>query len=392
VTSTLHNDIATATRGLNDAGRAIFAPGGSVPEAGAVLRNPALARTLRAIATGGADAFYQGEIGATIARFVEAEGGHLRGEDFRAHRASWVPAIAVDLAAGRRVHAMPPNSQGFVQLQQLAIADAVDLRALGHNTDAYLHTLIEVKKLAFADRDRWLADPDFVPVPLDRLLDRDYLRNRAGRIGARAASSVQPGFGEPLRAEQASGTGDTVYLMAVDRHGNAVSWIQSLFASYGSRLVEPETGVVLQNRGAGFTLDAGHPNVIAPGKRPFHTLTPMLVTDTDGALRMTIGTPGGHGQSQFLTQVYHNVFTFGMNPQDAVEAPRFIHDDGLRLQLEHRIGENVIAALRARGHDVRPTTGWSAVYGGVQLILVDPRTGTLRTGADPRREAYGLAY
>jgi gamma-glutamyltranspeptidase / glutathione hydrolase len=391
VTSTLQRDIAGAVNGLNEAGRAIFAPGGALPPVGAVLRNPALARTLRAIADGGADAFYSGSAGEAIARFVEAEGGHLRADDFRAHAPDWVEPIALGLNAGLRVHALPPNSQGLVQLQQLAMAEHFDLAAFGHNSAEYLHTLIEVKKRAFADRDRWVADPAFAPAPLDPLLDRDYLRDRAAAIGAAAAEHVESGFGEPLHAEQASGDGDTVYLMAVDGHGNAVSWIQSLFSSFGSRLVEPETGVVLHNRGGGFTLDAAHPNVIAPGKRPFHTLTPMLVTDTTG-VRMTIGTPGGHGQSQFLTQVYHNVFTFGMNPQAAVEAPRFIHNAGLRLQLEGRAGADVIAALRARGHDVTPTTGWAAVFGGVQVILIDPVSGTRRTGADPRREAYGLAF
>ncbi len=392
VTATLERDIATAVERLNDAGRAIFAPDGALPPVGAVLRNPALARTLRTIAEDGIEAFYRGPIGARLAQFIEAEGGYLRVDDFRAHQPAWVEPLMLPLADGRRAHAMPPNSQGIVQLQQLAMAERYDLAGMGHNSPEYLHTLIEIKKLAFADRDRWVADPAFAAPPLERLLDRAYLDERAMLVGERAAADVQPGVGAPVETEQASGDGDTVYLMAVDADGNAVSWIQSLFSTFGSGLVEPETGVVLQNRGAGFTLDTAHPNVIAPGKRPFHTLMPLLITDDDGALRMTIGTPGGHGQSQFLTQVYHNVFMFDMSPQQAVEAPRYIHHDGLRVQLESRAGEGVIDGLEQRGHEVRATEGWDATFGAVQLIFVDPATGTLRTGADPRREGYGLAY
>ena len=391
VTSTLERDIGTSVRRLNEGGRAIFAPAGALPPVGSLLRNTALAGTLSAIARGGADAFYRGSIGETIARFVEAEGGYLRAADFRAHTVEWVDPIVMELAGGRRVHAMPPNSQGLVQLQQLALAEAFPLGTLGHNSAEYLHTLIETKRLAFADRDRWVADPRLAQVPVDALLNREYLRTRAARVGASAAETVTHGFGEPLASEPASGDGDTVYLMVVDREGNAVSWIQSLFSSFGSGLVEPQTGVVLHNRGAGFELDPRHPSVMAPGKRPFHTLTPMLVTDA-GGLRMTIGTPGGHGQPQFLTQVYHNIFTFGMSPQRAVEAPRFIHNSGVRSQVEDRVPADVLEALRARGHRVDAVAGWTATFGGVQVIYIDPVSGARRTGADPRREAYGIAY
>ncbi|HEU5208368.1 MAG TPA: gamma-glutamyltransferase [Longimicrobiales bacterium] len=392
VTATLQRDIAEAVQRLNDGGRAIFAPGGELPAVGAVLRNPALARTLRTIAEGGADAFYRGSIAEQLARFVEAEGGYLRVDDFRQHQPQWVEPLSAQLAGGRRAWAMPPNSQGFVQLSQLAMSEHYDLAQMQHNSAEYLHTLIEIKKLAFADRDRWLADPAFAPPPLDRLLEGEYLRRRATLVGTRAAERVPAGVGAPMQVEPASGDGDTVYLMAVDARGNAVSWIQSLFSTFGSGLVDPQTGIVLQNRGAGFTLDRNHPNVIAPGKRPFHTLTPLLVTDGNNDLRLTIGTPGGHGQSQFLTQVYHNVFTFGMSPQQAVEAARYIHDGGLRVRIERGVRDEVVDALAARGHDLSVISGWNATFGGVQLILIDPASGARRTGADPRREAYGLAY
>ena len=391
VTSTLDRDIGSSVRRLNEGGRAIFAPGGSLPPVGSLLRNRPLAATLRTIAGGGPDAFYRGKIGETIARFVEAQGGYLDPEDFQSHTVDWTEPIEIDLAGGRRVHLMPPNSQGVVQAQMLGMAQKFELAKLGHNSADYLHTLIEVKRLAFADRDRWVADPKVSPAPLDKLLDSAYLRQRAGLVGPAAADQVTHGFGERLSADPAGGSGDTVYLMAVDRSGNAVSWIQSLFASFGSGLVEPETGVVLQNRGSGFVLDSRHPNVVAPGKRPFHTLTPMLVTDS-GGLRMTIGTPGGHGQPQFLMQVFHNIFTFGMSPQQAIEAPRFIHNSGKRSQIEERVGAPIIAALRERGHDISAVSGWSATFGGVQVILIDPASGVRRAGADPRREAYAIAY
>ena len=391
VTSTLERDIASSAPRLNDGGRAIFAPGGSLPPVGGVLRNRPLAATLRAIARGGPDAFYRGPIGARIASFVEAQGGYLRADDFQTHQADWVEPLSIDLAEGRRVHAMPPNSQGLVQLQMLAMAEAFDLETLGHNSAEYLHTLIEIKRLAFADRDRWIADPAMSTLPIAPLLDRAYLKKRAGLVGPTAALAVAPGIDAALSSAPAAGDGDTVYLMAVDRDGNAVSWIQSLFASWGSGLVEPETGVVLQNRGAGFVLEAGHPNVVAPRKRPFHTLTPMLVTDA-GGLRMTIGTPGGHGQPQFLLQVFHNIFSFGMTPQQAVEQPRFIHNDDRRSQIEDRVDAAVLSALRSRGHEISPVAGWTATFGGVQVILIDPRSKARRTGADPRREAYAIAW
>lgn len=391
VSATLDRDIRSSVGRLNDGGRAIFAPGGSLPEVGSLLRNRPLAATLRAIARGGADALYRGPIGARMAAWVESQGGCLKADDFRAHKPEWVEPLALSLAGGRRVHAMPPNSQGVTQLQMLALAEQFDLKTLGHNSAEYLHALIETKRLAFADRDRWLADPAKADVPVAKLLDAAYLKSRAALVGSKAAESVTPGFGDQLTTAAASGTGDTVYLMAVDKQGNAVSWIQSLFASFGSGLVEPETGVVLQNRGAGFVLTPGHPNQIAPGKRPMHTLTPMLVTDT-GGLRMTMGTPGGHGQPQFLTQVYQNIFAFGMTPQQAIEAPRFIHNNGRRSQIEDGAGVGVLAQLVERGHQVTPSAGWSATFGGVQVILIDPKSGVRRTGADPRREAYAIAW
>ncbi len=186
-------------------------------------------------------------------------------------------------------------------------------------------------------------------------------------------------------------SGDTVYLTAVDRDGNAVSWIQSNFAGFGSGLLEPETGVLLQNRGSLFTLQDGHPDQVAPDKRPFHTLTPMMAL-RDGRLAFTLGTPGGDSQTQSLLQIVNNLLLFGMTPQEAIEAPRFRSNAGLSVSIEYRVPASVRSELEAMGHDLRVVEGWTATFGGAQMIRIEPESGTLTVASDPRREAYGLAY
>jgi gamma-glutamyltranspeptidase/glutathione hydrolase len=254
---------------------------------------------------------------------------------------------------------------------------------------------VELKKIAFADRDRWIGDPAKADIPVDRLLDSAYLAERATLVDPdHAAASVEPGFGgEPGENDPGSQNdhGDTVYLTVVDQWGNAVSWIQSLFAGFGSGLLEPETGVLLQNRGALFNLVDGHPDEIAPGKRPYHTLTPMMVLK-GGQLAFTVGTPGGDSQTQSLLQIVNNLLLFDMTPQQAIEAPRFRSNAGVSLYLEDRIPASVRAELTARGHDIRVIHGWTATFGGAQMIRREPDWGTLTVGSDPRREAYGLAY
>lgn len=401
VTARLHRDLASSGESLNPPGREVYLPGGEAPPVGSILRNPALARTLRTLARDGAGALYGGEVGEALASFVSGRGGHLTSADFRDHEATWVDPLPVDYL-GRRVLAMPPNTQGLAQIQQMAMARHFDLRAMGHNTPEYLHTLIELKKLAFADRDRWVADPARAEIPLGALTDSAYLARRASRVAMDSARRTYPpgidripGGGDgPDGGEgpDTDGDGDTVYLTAVDRHGNAVSWIQSLFHAFGSGLMEPETGIVLQNRGALFRLDRRHPNVLAPRKRSFHTLTPLLVLHPDGALAMTLGTPGGDGQTQSLLQIYHNLFLFGMTPQEAVEAPRYRSYDGRRVAIEARVPEGVRRELEARGHELRVIEGWTSTFGGAQMIRVDPESGALWAAAGPRREAYAVAY
>ncbi len=393
VSTRLASDIVAQGDALNERGRALYQPGGDAPPVGSLLRNPELARSIELIAATGKEGFYRGEIARALATFVEEEGGHLRYEDFAAHTSTWVDPLRADYL-GHTFLVMPPSTQGPAQLALLMMSEAHPVANMGHNTADYLHTLIELKKLAFADRDRWVADPEHADVPLDRLLDPTYLADRAGLVDpGRAALDVAPGFGDSLRdpAETDDG-GDTVYLTAVDRWGNAVSWIQSNFAGFGSGLVESTTGILLHNRGALYTLQDGHPNQVAPAKRPYHTLSPMMALDGEGRFAFTLGTPGGDSQPQSLLQITHNLLVFGMTPQEAIEAARFRSYGGTRVSLENRVPPDVLEALAERGHELTLVDGWTATFGGAQMIFFDPATGVLTAAADPRREAYALAY
>jgi len=394
VSSHLQNDIAGASRGLNEPALGLYLPGGSPPHVGSLLKNPALATTLERIADEGKSGFYRGEPAEAISAFLEREGGYLRTADFATHETTWTSPLE-GTYLDHRILVLPPNTQGIAQIALMEMAAEHDLATMEHNTADYLHTLIELKKLAFADRDRWVADPEFADIPLKELLDAEYLRERALKIGSSAAEDVAPGIEGPVSTDAQQGdaddSGDTVYITAVDQWGNAVSWIQSLFASFGSGLLEPETGVVLQNRGALFNLDPNHPNVVAPGKRPYHTLTPMMALNADGSLAFTLGTPGGDSQTQSLIQIVNNVFLFGMTPQAAIEAPRFRSYNSLRVDFEDRISAEVLADLSGRGHDPRVVHGWTATFGGAHMIRIEP-SGTITAAADPRREAYAMAY
>ena len=393
VSTRLASDFASQGRSLNVAGGALYLPGnGEPPAVGTLLKNPALAATLGGIALRGKDGFYRGPVMERLAGFLEAQGSHLRREDFESHASSWVTPLRGSYL-GHEILAFPPSTQGTTQLQLFEMAKSFHIMDLGHNTSTYLHTLVEISKLAFADRDRWMADPEMAAVPVARLLDPGYLAARAGLVDpARAAVAVEPGLGGPDGpgdAPDVDDAGDTVYLTAVDGQGNAVSWIQSLFSGFGSGLLEPETGVLLHNRGALYTLEDGHPNQVAPGKRPFHTLSPILAL-RDGALAFTLGTPGGDSQPQTILQVVNNHLLFGMTPQAAVEAPRFRAEGSLAV--EHRVPAAVRAELAALGHELRVIQGWTATFGGAQMILVEPGSRTLVVASDPRREAYGGAW
>ncbi len=391
VSTRLASDLESGGRSLNEPGKALYKPrDGHAPEVGSLLKNPALAATLERIARDKKNGFYRGPVAETLSAFLEAQGSHLRAADFGAHTSTWVEPLRSSYL-DHDILAFPPSTQGPTQIQLFEMAKSFSIKEMGHNSSSYLHTLVEICKLAFADRDRWIADPEHADIPLDQLLDPTYLAERAKLVdSARAAEDVAPGIGgETERPGERDDQGDTVYLTAVDQWGNAVSWIQSIFAGFGSGLLEPETGVLLHNRGSLYVLDESHPQVVAPGKRPFHTLSPLMAL-RGGELAFTLGTPGGDSQPQTLLQVVNNHLLFGMTPQQAIEAPRFRADG--RVAVEHRIPLSVRTQLAGLGHELRVVEGWTSTFGGAQMILVEPGFRTLTVGTDPRREAYGMAW
>jgi gamma-glutamyltranspeptidase / glutathione hydrolase len=394
VSDKLAADLAAARRRLEGdaAMAAVFLPGGRPPAPGDVLRQADLARSLKALARDGADALYTGDLAAAVIRFMRAERGFITAEDLAAHSSTWQQPIATSYH-DHTVLAFPPNSQGAALLMQMNMARMFDLQSFGHNTPEYVHTLVEIKKLAFAERDRHIADPTFTDVPLEALLSAQRARELLEQwSGAPLRSrTLRPDAGVDGDALPSDGDGDTVFLGVVDEQGNAVALIQSLYNSFGSARMVPGTGIVLHNRGALFTLEDGHVNVVAPRKRPYHTLAPAMALTADGNLAMVLGTPGSDGQTQTLLQVFNNIVLFGMSPQRAVEAPRWRSWDDGRLQIEVGVPEETRAALGRFGHQLRLQTGLSGDLGGAQVILVR-RNGVKAVGADPRREAYGIAW
>ena len=358
-------------------------PGDAVPQPGSVLPRPDLANTLERIQEGGPDEMYRGKTGRRLVDFLEERGGLLRMEDLNAYEPEWVEPIRTTYQ-GVDVLAMPPNTQGVALLEELTMLEHFDLAGIGMNSADYFHTLSEAIRIAFKDRDENVADPDHMQVTVAELLDSDRLAQLAQTIDAAG------GAPETLRADYVDNP-NTVYLIAADEDGNVVSMIQSLFASFGSGLVVPDTGIVLQNRGSLFQFDESHPNVFAPGRRPYHTLAPVMAL-RDGKPWLAFGTPGGDGQTQTHVQVLNNILLFGMTPQEAIDAPRLRRMPDGTLAIEDRVPQDVLDALRARGYNVEPHSGWTGTFGGAQAILFDQTTGAMRSGADRRREGYTLAY
>lgn len=363
--------------------RRTFLVADQAPAPGSMLVQRDLAASLRAIAAEGAAALYRGPLGARIAEYLDRQGGLVTAADLAAHRSQWQEPIETRYA-GKRVLAFPPNTQGVTFLEILNLAERVLPADGAPGGAAAIHALAEASKLAYQDRDRYIADPEFSRVPVDRLLSKAFAADRARLIRPDTVLATDP----PGAARE--GNGDTIYLAVVDRDGNAVSMIQSLFASFGSGLMVPGTGITLHNRGALFELDAAHPNVLAPGKRPFHTLCPAMALNDDGTLALVFGTPGGDGQPQTLVQILNHVVLHGLTPQQAVEAPRWRVFGGTRLGVEPGIDAQTRAALERRGHVVRVQEP-SAEFGGAQMI-VRHSSGALMVGADFRREAYAIAW
>jgi len=316
-------------------------------------------------------------------RVLLDRGGLVGYDDMEAYLPEWQVPISTRYQ-GLQVLAMPPNSQGVTLLEELALLEHHDLATLGHNTADYLHTVSEAIRLAFADRDGELADPRAMRTEPAALLDRERIQTLAGRIDPRGDA---PAVDTPAGEEHPN----TVYVIVVDRYGNVASLIQSLYASFGSGLVVPDTGIVLQNRGALFRFEEDHPNVFAPLRRPLHTLCPVLVLSNDIPV-LAMGTPGGDGQTQTITQVLNNIQLFGMSPQEAIDAPRLRRLADGALAIEDRVPQEVRDALEARGYTVHPRSGWTAEFGGAQAVMIDQISGRRIAGADRRREGWALAY
>src|SRR5918993_4737232 len=328
---------AESMLGRDPRAAAVFLPGGKAPAPGDVFKNPQLAASLELIAREGRDAFYKGTIAKAIADDMQRRNGLLTAKDLADHRSDWVEPLSTTYR-GYQMLELPPNTQGIAALEMLNILEGFDLKSLGHNSAASLHLMVEAKRIAFADRGAWLADPASTPPQaLERMLSKEYAAERRKQIDPqKAATEYKPlalaGRTTPGEGEDPSGRGDTIYLAAADSEGNVVSLIQSIYETFGSGIVAGDTGIVLHDRGALFSLDANHPNALAPGKRPFHTLIPAMVMK-DGAPWVSFGVMGGDMQAQGHVQVLVNLVDFGMNIQDAGEAARFRHSgNGLAVE------------------------------------------------------------
>ena len=377
-----------------DSARTFLVNGDRAPEAGELFRNVPMARSLQAIASGGPDAFYRGPIAEKIVAFSNANGGYLSKEDFARHRAEWVEPVGVDYR-GYQVWELPPNGQGIAALQMLAVLRGYDIAKYAGPADPeYLHLLVEAKKLAFADRARFYADMQFAEVPVDELVSEAYAERQRERIDPTRAATDVP-HGDPQLAH-----GDTIYLTVVDADRNCCSLIQSTYYGFGSKVVPGDVGFAMQNRGALFALDDEHPNRLEPGKRPFHTIIPAMVT-RDGRPELVFGVMGGDMQPQGHVQVLINWIDFGMNIQAAGDAARVRHtgsatptgtpgeEKGGTVMLESGVSEYAASVLRNKGHQI---TRAKSGMGGYQAIRVDWQRGTLQGATETRKDGVALGY
>lgn len=371
----------------------LWAPGGRTPRKGERFQNPQLADTLTKIAAGGRDAYYRGDIAKTIAAFIQEQGGFLTERDFAEHTSEWVDPISTNYR-GYDIWELPPNGQGLSVLQMLNILEGYDLRAMGFGSSAYMHTFIEAKKLAFEDRARLYADPDFFKTPIAELNSKDYAAKRRALIKPdSAARRYDPGI-PALR------TSDTVYLCVADERGMMVSFIQSNYRGLGSGMVPPGLGFGLHDRGEAFDLTPGRPNTYAPHKRPFHTIIPAFVT-RDGEPVMAFGVMGGDMQPQGHVQVLVNWLDFGMNLQEAGDAPRIYHTgssdpdgsvmtDGGTVNLEAGFPSESVRDLQKLGHKF----GAAAIgsFGGYQAVLWDKTNRVWIGASESRKDGMAAGY
>lgn len=358
---------------------------GRGPQPGEIFRNPGLARTLRAIAEGGKQVYYQGEIAEAIVAVLKEAGGCMSPDDLAAHHSTWAEPASVTYG-DYRIHECPPNGQGITALMALNLLEGFDLAALDPLSPERLHLEIECLRLAFADTRWYVADPAVVKVPIREMLSKEYAAERRKLIDPQRAT-LDRVHGRPFSSS------DTVYFCAVDRWGNACSFINSNYMGFGTGIVPKGWGFSLQNRGHNFSLDAEHPNALAPRKRPYHTIIPGLMTrEKDGSLFGPFGVMGGFMQPQGHVQVFLGL-SDGLDPQAALDLPRFCLEDGNpsdAVALEEGIPLKVMAKLAEMGHPVRPVSGWErALFGRGQVILRD-EDGTLAGGSDPRADGCAM--
>src|SRR5688500_9745116 len=360
--------------------------GGRGPNAGEIFRNPGLARTLEAIARGGRSAYYEGEIADAIVSVIKEAGGCLSADDLASHASTWEEPISVTYR-GYRVFECPPNGQGITALIALNILEGFDFASSLSLSAERLHLMIEAMRLAFADAGWYVADPTFSKIPMQELLSKEYAETRR-KLMDKQRATVDPKRGSPVSSS------DTVYLSVVDKFGNACSFINSNYMGFGTGIVPKGWGFTLQNRGHNFSLDSDHPNALAPRKRPYHTIIPAMVTREDGSLYASYGVMGGFMQPQGHVQVLSALVDDGLDPQAALDLPRFcidVEESGGRVALEEGIPKETFSALEKMGHPLYPVSGYErSLFGRGQVILRDEETGVLAAGSDPRADGCAM--
>jgi gamma-glutamyltranspeptidase / glutathione hydrolase len=359
---------------------------GRGPKPGEMFRNPNLARTFEIVARGGKSAFYEGEIAEAIVSVIQEAGGGMAVDDLASHISTWEEPISVTYR-GLRVYECPPNGQGITALIALNLLEGFDLGTLDPLSTERMHLMIEALRLAFAEARWYVADPTFSNVPVHELLSKDYASERRKRIDTKHAT-VDPKHGSPVHST------NTVYLSVVDKFGNACSFINSNYWGIGTGIVPKGFGFTLQNRGHNFSLDPNHPNRLEPRKRPYHTIIPAMVTRADGSLYASYGVMGGFMQPQGHVQVLSALVDHGLDPQSALDLPRFcidVEESGGRVALEEGIPGGVMSELQDMGHPVYAVSGYErSLFGRGQVILRDPETGVLCAGSDPRADGCAM--
>lgn len=366
-----------------------FMPNGKAPVKGQIFTNPGLAVTYEKIATGGRDVFYKGDIARTIAAYMQEQGGFLSYQDLASHSSEWIEPVSTNYK-GYDVWELPPNGQGIAALQILNLLEQFDVESMGFGSEQYIHTFVEAKKLAFEDRAKYYADPEFNAIPVDWLISKEYAKKRLKLIdNDKAAKRFDAGLNE----------GDTIYLTTADKDGNMVSLIQSNYRGMGSGMTPTGLGFILQDRGELFSLKQGHFNQYAPNKRPFHTIIPAFIT-RNGQPWVSFGVMGGGTQPQMHAQIVVNLIDFGMNLQEAGDAPRMLHSgssqptgelmtDGGYVSLESGFDPKVRRELIKKGHVLTDVLG---AFGGYQAIMRDPETGVYYGASESRKDGQAAGY